>query len=118
MYDYSTNKIKNIILEHFPNIKPFDHKNPSKPKEILEHVLWMIFEIQKMKDTLKASRWIGWIYCALGPVGLKIISSDDYKEMARVDMSLIGKHILDLTNQELDYIIEILGRSEKNETLD
>lgn len=48
MYNYTVNKIKNF---EFTNKENEDYK----------YLIWMCNEIQKMNDSFKSARWIGYV---------------------------------------------------------
>ncbi len=108
MYPYSTKVIKGLINQSFKTIKPVDHENPTEPKQILEHILYMISEIEKMKDAVKASRWIGYVYRCMESPPVQILTRSENLEMCKKDVRTYNKLILELTHEEFDKIMNLL----------
>ena len=108
MYPYSIKLIKGLIKQSFKNLKSVNHENPTKPKEILEHVLYMISEVETMKDAAKASRWIGYIYRCMESPPLEILSRAETLEMCKKDIRTYNKVVIELTHEEFDKIMKLL----------
>jgi len=82
-YSYSIELIRN-------KIKIFLHKRKkiaSKQKETIDHILWMLNEIENMKNDrpAKAGRWIGWVLANLE--FMEIITNQESQDMIRTDVA-------------------------------
>jgi len=108
MYPYSTRLIKGLINQSFKTVKPVDHENPIEPKEILEHVLYMISEIETMKDAAKASRWMGYVYRCMESPPLEILSRAETLEMCKKDVRTYNKVVIEFTHEEFEKIMNLL----------
>jgi len=108
MYPYSIKLIKGLIKQSFKTLKPINHEKPTEPKQILEHVLYMISEVETMKDAAKASRWIGYIYRCMESPPLEILSRAETLEMCKKDVRTYNKIVIELTREEFDKIMKLL----------
>lgn len=58
----------------------------SKRQKIISHILWMLDEIENMKDdqSAKAGRWIGWVLANME--FMDIITNEESRNMIRTDV--------------------------------
>ena len=66
------------LEKRFPKIKP--RKNQ---KNIPAYLLWMMQEMQKFDDSVKAARWIGWIMAHAEILG--IMTNKQSRRLAKMD---------------------------------
>lgn len=80
IYSLSVKKLRNIIRENFGEVES------SKGLDNLPaHLLWMLDQIESMKDLLKASRWIGYILGRMEAQGL--LTNKQSRDLIRQDVS-------------------------------
>ncbi|MDP3052511.1 MAG: hypothetical protein Q8N22_00980 [bacterium] len=70
--------ISKRLREKFPKVKP--RKNL---KNTPAYLLWMMQEMQKFDDSVKAGRWIGWIMAHAEMLG--IMTNEKSRKLARMD---------------------------------
>lgn len=66
------------LEKKFPKVKP--RKNQ---KNIPAYLLWMMQEMQKFDDSVKAGRWIGWIMAHAEILG--IMTNKQSRRLAKMD---------------------------------
>jgi hypothetical protein len=58
-----------------------------------QYILWMLDEIDKMRNPLKAGRWIGWVLAYMEMMGF--VTNDESRTMIRVDREAGADNIVE-----------------------
>ncbi|MDD5547506.1 MAG: hypothetical protein PHN74_01205 [Candidatus Pacebacteria bacterium] len=83
----------NKRIKYYPNVigfisvrlkKKFPKAKPNESQENMPaYLLWMMKEMQKFDDSVKAGRWIGWIMAHAEVLG--IMTNKQSRRLARMD---------------------------------
>lgn len=93
MYEESIKLIRDTLSKFTGNVLPDYTFIPQRHSgkdfflriRLIEHLLWMMDEIEEMTDIVKASRWIGWVYRSMETIPLPLLSNEDIRDVAKID---------------------------------
>mgnify|MGYP001123998414 CR=1 FL=1 len=78
-YSFSVKRLRRIIKKNFKEAESKKGIN-----NLPSHLLWMLDQIEVMDDTLKASRWIGYILARLEAE--RMITNKESREIVSQDV--------------------------------
>ena len=82
MYNKTIRELEKRFKEKFPGLEP---NRRIDERYLPEHLLFMLSQIEKIDDQLKASRWIGWVQ-ALAVNLYGIITDEEIDNLTREDI--------------------------------
>lgn len=102
LYPHTIDSLRKLIQDRCPDIEAefipldsinlrmalrdycvFKHDENTNFYKMCQYLLWMIDGVEKMEESAKAGRWMGWILAYMEMLGF--MTNEQSREMVRVD---------------------------------